>query len=136
MINTVCITGTLGRDVELRHTSTGSANCFISVYTDTGWNQKEQKMHHAYISASAFGKNAEYLGNAKKGDRVELTGHCDCYKDRNGHYVQSVMIENVSVIRAEKRQTVEPEPVDYSNILPGLNNGAESNRNDDFDMPF
>jgi len=131
MINKVLLTGNLGRDVELRQTANGTSNCFISVKTETGWNKNEQKMHYAYISCSAFGNNADYLAKAHKGDHVEIEGHCDSYKGRDGKYVQSIMVDKVTVIYQEKKVEVQEEPMDYSNIIP-----QETNRNDEFDMPF
>jgi len=77
-LNKVTLLGNLGRDVELRHTSSGEvvANCQLATSTD--WKDKESGERQSateWHRCVAFGKVAELIGQfCHKGSSVFFEG--------------------------------------------------------------
>lgn len=107
-LNLVQIIGRLGRDPELRYTSSGSPLCSLNVatdesYTDRDGNKVERVEWHR---VSAFGKIAESCGNyLAKGSLVYVEGNLTTRKwqDQNGQERFTTEIKAKSVQFLDKR---------------------------------
>ena len=88
-LNLVQIIGRLGRDPELRYTSSGSPICSLNVATDESYTDRDgNKVERAeWHRVSAFGKIAESCANyLAKGSLVYVEGNPTTRKwqDQNG----------------------------------------------------
>lgn len=74
MINDVTLIGRLGRDPELRTTTTGKMFCTASIAT-TAWNSKTETETTTWHNVQAWDKLAEIIANkARKGLLVYARG--------------------------------------------------------------
>lgn len=86
-LNHVIISGRLTRDPELRHLSTGTAKCDLSIAITEYYKQndeRKEKVH--YLDVVAWTKMAEYAADKmRKGDDVVVQGKLsmDQWEDRN-----------------------------------------------------
>lgn len=103
-LNSVLIVGHLTRDAEVAFAQSGTAYAKFSVYTKesikkNGQWEKETTFHDCVC----FGKPAEWLGNAHKGQLVVLTGRIQKRKwqDKEGNNRISVEIicDSVQVMK-------------------------------------
>lgn len=83
-MNNITVVGRIGRDPELRFTSSGMAIANFSVATDYGRDDKKKTTWHNVV---VFGEMAENVaGSLHKGARVIVAGRLDIseYDDKNG----------------------------------------------------
>lgn len=82
-MNQIQIIGKLGKDVQVKYTSTGKAVAEVSVAADS-WHGKEKKTE--WFNLQAWEKTAEILQRAGKGDLIFCDGRMTTtkYQDRNG----------------------------------------------------
>lgn len=84
-MNKAIICGNLGRDVELRHTNSGTPVAEVSIATTRKWGDNEETQWHRVIVWADSGANfARLLG---KGDKVLIEGRIQYrdYEDRDGN---------------------------------------------------
>lgn len=120
MFNKVTLIGHLGRDAELKFTSSGNPVVNFSMATNRKWNnsagelQEEVQWHKVVF----WGKRGEAVSQyLTKGKLVAVEGRYTNrkYQDRDGNdrYVSEVVCENVVLLGrdspAEPRQQVENE---------------------------
>lgn len=112
-LNLVQIIGRLGRDPELRYTSSGSPICSLNVatdesYTDRDGNRVERvEWHRVFV----FGKIAESCANyLAKGSLVYVEGNLTTRKwqDQNGQDRSTTEIKAKSVQFLDKRNDGQP----------------------------
>ena len=112
-LNLVQIIGRLGRDPELRYTSSGSPICSLNVatdesYTDRDGNRVERvEWHRVFV----FGKIAESCANyLAKGSLVYVEGNLTTRKwqDQNGQDRSTTEIKAKSVQVLDKRNDGQP----------------------------
>lgn len=127
-INKVTLLGHLGRDAEVKYTTTGKAVCNASLATEKSWKKDgEWKKSTTWHKIVAWGKLAEALGLGTKGSLVLVEGELTqrSWENREGvkQYVTEVQASLVVVIG--KLQTVptevdreEPPPPDTDNDVP------------------
>ena len=75
--NKVILMGNLTRDPELRYTSSGYAIANLAIATNRKWKDQEgnPKEEVTYIEISAFGKQAELIGEyLQKGKGIHIEG--------------------------------------------------------------
>ena len=99
-LNTITLTGRLGRDPEVRYTQKGSAVTTLSLavqYDDrTSW-----------IKAMVFGKTAEIIGQyAKKGSRIGVSGRIqeDKWTDKDGQKRSVLVVITSQVVFLDKKE--------------------------------
>ena len=101
-MNQVQLLGNLARDAELRFTQSGKAVATFTVaatntYIDSTTN--ETKEQTAFVNCVVWGKQAEAVGQCKKGDRLLVNGRIQTrsYEDSNGQkkYVTEVVADFV-----------------------------------------
>lgn len=106
MINRVCLTGRITKDVELRKTTTGKS--VVSYTLAVQRNQKEAD----YINCVAWNQTAELMSqHLHKGSLIGVDGRLQTrsYDDQTGKkvYITEVMTDSISFL--EKKTTAEPQ---------------------------
>jgi len=104
-VNKVILIGNLGKDPELRYTSSGVAVATFSLATNEQWrdpdgNQQEKTEWHNLV---AWRKLAEICGEyLKKGSKVYLEGRLQyrTYDDKNGvkRYVTEIVMDQMLML--------------------------------------
>lgn len=106
MLNKVMLIGNLGRDPEIRHTSTGSPVANFSIATNRRWkdrdgNRQEQTEWHNIV---VFGRQAEIAGQyLTRGRRIYLEGRLQTssWDDKNTgekKYRTEIICENFQML--------------------------------------
>lgn len=142
MINRVCLTGRLTKDVELMKTQSGNVISHITLAVDRNF-KKDGQQNTDFINCVAFGKQAEAMNNyLSKGSLIGIDGRIQTrnYKNKQGQtvYVTEVIVDSFSFLEYKKKETysptgVNPDPQAY-----------EQTNDDDFvgldiqneDLPF
>jgi single-strand DNA-binding protein len=133
-VNKVMLIGNLGKDPELRYTSSGVAVATFSVATNESWrdpdgNMQERTQWHNIV---AWRKLAEICGEyLKKGSKVYLEGRIQyrTYDDKNGvkRFVTEVVLEDMVMLDSKSAGPSaempppagrEEPPADKSDDLP------------------
>jgi len=104
-VNKVILIGNLGKDPELRYTSSGVAVASFSVATNESWkdpegNTQERTQWHNIV---AWRKLAEICGEyLKKGSKLYLEGRLQYrnYDDKNGvkRYVTEIVMDEMVML--------------------------------------
>ena len=107
-LNLVQIIGRLGRDPELRYTSSGSPICSLNVATDESYNDRDGNRVERveWHRVSVFGKIAESCANyLAKGSLVYVEGNLTTRKwqDQNGQDRSTTEIKAKSVQFLDRR---------------------------------
>lgn len=107
-LNLVQIIGRLGRDPELRYTSSGSPICSLNVATDKSYNDRDGNRVERveWHRVSVFGKIAESCANyLAKGSLVYVEGNLTTRKwqDQNGQERFTTEIKAKSVQFLDRR---------------------------------
>jgi single-strand DNA-binding protein len=104
-VNKVTLIGNLGKDPELRYTSSGVAVATFSMATSESWkdpegNTQERTQWHSIV---AWRKLAEIVGEyLKKGSKIYLEGRLQYrnYDDKNGvkRYVTEIVMDEMVML--------------------------------------
>lgn len=104
-VNKVTLIGNLGKDPELRYTSSGVAVSTFSMATSESWkdpegNTQERTQWHSIV---AWRKLAEIVGEyLKKGSKIYLEGRLQYrnYDDKNGvkRYVTEIVMDEMVML--------------------------------------
>ena len=116
-MNKAIIVGRLGKNPEVRTTSSGKAVANLSVATDRIGNKETREKITDWHRVSVFGQQAEFIGKyAAKGDTVLAEGAIvtNTYTDRNGAEQRSTEILAVSVRLIGRIQKREDEGAGYA----------------------
>lgn len=134
MINKVILIGNLGKDPELRHTSSGAAVTSFSVATSESYKDKAGEWQnltewHNIVLWNEAAERAEK--QLKKGDKVYIEGKLKTDKyDKEGatHYSTKII---ASLFRSlEKKEAVNQEPVTQEEMESRASGTTED------DLPF
>jgi len=121
MINHVIINGYLGKDPEVKKTTTGKSVCNFSICQsrkDSNGNQISK-----WYQINAWERTADFLGlQCKKGDMILIDGHMDYReyeKDGQRRTVQEIIADTITFERqgnnhAEHFQNTQPSQPTYS----------------------
>ena len=90
------IVGTCGRDPEFKLTAKGTAMCSASLAVNT-WNPTAREAKTSWHYVLAFGKQAEILKNARKGEAVYIEGRIES-EQRDGQTYFTTIVNEVRVI--------------------------------------
>lgn len=105
-INKAQILGRLGRDPELKQTSTGKEYCSFRVATSSKYNGNETTVWH---SVKTWGKLAEICGKyLKKGSQVYIEGRID-NREHEGKYYSDIVATDVQFLDSRKNSDEKPE---------------------------
>lgn len=107
-MNIITIAGTLGKDAELRHLSSGDAVCSFSVADSAGRDKPT-----IWWNCSLFGKRAEALQQyLTKGQKVTVAGTVSEreWTDRDGQQRKSMEVRVSEIALQGQRQEGAPAP--------------------------
>jgi single-strand DNA-binding protein len=135
-VNKVTLIGNLGKDPELRYTSSGVAVSTFSMATSESWkdpegNTQERTQWHSIV---AWRKLAEIVGEyLKKGSKIYLEGRLQYrnYDDKNGvkRYVTEIVMDEM-VMLDSRGGGASPQQESGSTQLPEESGGKVD------DLPF
>jgi single-strand DNA-binding protein len=104
-VNKVILIGNLGKDPELRYTSSGVAVASFSIATNETWRDPEGNVQERtqWHNVVAWRKLAEICGEyLKKGSKIYLEGRLQyrTYDDKNGvkRYVTEVIMDELLML--------------------------------------
>jgi single-strand DNA-binding protein len=137
MVNKVFLIGRLGRDPEIRHTTSGSAVANFSVATDERWTDSEgnRQTRTEWHNIVAWRKLAEICGQyLRKGRLVFIEGRIQTreWDDRDGNKRRTteIVASNMQMLggRGQDDEPAEsPQKQDQNNMEIGIT---------DDDIPF
>lgn len=101
-INTVCISGRLGTDPEMKYFESGNVSCEISVAVNK-YSSKKKVEEPTWHICRAWGKFAEYIGEyARSGSMVFINGSLekDVFEDTDGkkRAISYILIDRIKII--------------------------------------
>lgn len=115
-MNRAILLGRLGKDPELRHTSSGTAVINFSLATSRKYKTKSgaAKEETQWHQCNGFGKTAEIISQYfSKGDQILLEGMIQYrnYDDRDGNkkYVTEILIDRFEFVGANKERSQESQ---------------------------
>lgn len=128
-VNKCILLGRLGRDPEVRYTTTGSALCTFSIATSEKWTKDGQKHEQTeWHNCVAFGKVAELVSKyVFKGSQVYIEGSLRTTK-KDDKYFTNINVQSIQFLDSKK---------DSDNDMP--KNNYQAPINDGFtadDIPF
>lgn len=124
--NVAILDGTLGRDVEIKYTTTGKSVANFSIAVDNGYGQN--KKDPFWFNVVAWGPLAEYAGNnLSKGSKVTVYGRLTTRKYTNKSGVEVTVTEVVANALAVRE-------TDKSNPKPAAR--PQTQQVADEDIPF
>ncbi len=118
-VNKVILIGNLGKDPELRYTSSGVAVASFSVATNESWKDPEGNIQERtqWHNIVAWRKLAEICGEyLKKGSQLYLEGRLQYrnYDDKNGvkRYVTEIVMDEMIMLggRGGGTSSAAPDP--------------------------
>lgn len=112
MFNFVALTGKLGRDPEVRHTSSGRSVGSFSVATDVGTKDNKRTM---WVNVTAWAELADYAGeNLRKGQEVTVVGRLEPeeYTKKDGTEVKTLKITANSIAPSIRKPREEKQEED------------------------
>jgi single-strand DNA-binding protein len=136
-VNKVTLIGNLGKDPELRYTSSGVAVATFSMATSESWkdpdgNTQERTQWHNIV---AWRKLAEIVGEyLKKGSKIYLQGRLQYrnYDDKNGvkRYVTEIVMDELVMLDSRGGGGASAQPDAGNAPLPDESGGKVD------DLPF
>jgi single-strand DNA-binding protein len=137
MVNRVFLIGRLGRDPEIRHTTSGSAVANFSVATDERWTDSEgnKQTRTEWHNIVAWRKLAEICGQyLQKGRLVFIEGRIQTreWDDRDGNKRRTteIIASNMQMLGGREQADTTPQPQNQQD-----QNSMEIGITDD-DIPF
>ncbi len=116
-INKVTLIGNLGKDPELRYTSSGVAVATFSLATNESWKDQDGNVQDKtqWHNIVAWKKLAEICGEyLKKGAKVYLEGRLQyrTYDDKNGvkKYVTEIVLDEMLMLDTRGASGAPAEP--------------------------
>jgi single-strand DNA-binding protein len=139
-VNKVILIGNLGKDPEVRHTTSGAAVANFSIATNEAWNNREGQREERteWHRVVAFGKLAEICGQyLKRGKQVYIEGRLQTrsWDDRDGNkrYTTEIVAATMTMLgRAGEGPSDSYAPPIAEDPFPG----ASSSGPEDDDIPF
>lgn len=128
-VNKVTILGTLGRDVEIRHTASGTAVTSFSVATESyipAKDGKEARRDTTWINCVAWQKDAENISkHCHKGSKIYIQGRLQSRKAVINNIEQNiveVVVEEFTPLHAGNKKidggNEAAQPTDTSSNTP------------------
>jgi len=100
--------GQLTKEVEIKFSQSGTAIAKGTVFTKKWKKDKDDEFHH--FDFVCFGKQAEWLSDAKKGNHIMISGEIqqEKWEDKDGNKRSKVSIigHEVRNLDGEKKSTV------------------------------
>jgi single-strand DNA-binding protein len=142
-LNKAMLLGYVGKDPELRYTSSGTAVASFSLATNESWKDKEGERQERteWHNCTAWGKLAEIVGEyVKKGSKLYVEGkiQTESYeKDGVKKYTTKIVVAQLLMLDSKEsgsdESTSDPEPEPKASAKGKT--GKKSTPKDD-DLPF
>ena len=115
-MNRVIIQGRITKDVELRHTQTGTAIAKLNVAVRRKLKNKEGKYDSDFVNCIAYNQLGETISKYfKKGNRIAIEGRLQSgsYTNQKGDkiYTTDVVIDEVEFIDEKPKEETQTEIV-------------------------
>ncbi len=112
-INKVILIGNIGRDPELKQTTTGTAVCALTLATTRRVKDKDPETE--WHTCTAYGRTAEIASQyLAKGSSVYVEGrlHTRKWTDKNGNtrYTTEIIIENLQMLGSKNSNGNASQP--------------------------
>jgi single-strand DNA-binding protein len=144
-LNKVMLIGNLGKDPELRYTTSGVAVATFSIATSESWKDQDGNLQERteWHNIVVWRKLAEICGEwLKKGKRVYIEGRIQTrsYDDKNGvkKYVTEIVADDMIMLdgggSAGKSTQAGGNQATETSIQPGTGTVGTSEKDDD--LPF
>lgn len=122
-LNTVCITGRLGRDPEVKYTSSNKSVCNISLAVDDSYQGAtgERVDRAVWIDVTLWGATADIAGRyLSKGSRCAISGRLsvDEWQDAEGNKRSKVKVTADRLVLLEKRGDAPAKAADHAPPAP------------------
>lgn len=122
-MNTICLTGRVCAQPELKQTTSGLSVCSFSVAVDRDYKVNGQKVSD-FIPCVFWRGTAEFVSKYfGKGDMIAVVGSLESRKytdkDGNNRIVWEVKADKVNFCGGKKEQEKQPENIDYEEITDG-----------------
>ena len=118
-VNKAILLGRLGKDPELKQTTTGKSVCTFSVATDTSYGGNKETTWHNIV---AWGKQAEVINEyLSKGREIYVEGRItnrSYEKDGQKKYVTEIVLESFSFVGGKQEAKEETKPVRPEDDVP------------------
>jgi single-strand DNA-binding protein len=116
-INKVILIGNIGRDLELKQTTTGTAVCTLTLATTRRVKDKEPETE--WHNCTAYGRTAEIASQyLAKGSSVYIEGrlHTRKWTDKSGNnrYTTEIIIENLQMLGSKNSANSASQPQQQS----------------------
>lgn len=112
--------GYIGRDIEVRTTTTDMQVARFSIGINRGKDRDGQDKGTDWINCVAFGRTAENIGKYfSKGSQIAVTGHIQTGKyDKDGvtHFTTDVIVDRFDFCGKKSEPTYEPQPQGFSTL--------------------
>ena len=143
-VNKVMLVGRIGKDAELRYTSSGAAVGTVSLATSETWKDKagEKQEKTEWHRVVLWGKTAEILAEyLVKGRQIYVEGKLQTrsWEDKSGQkrYTTEIRADSVVLLgRADGEQRGESRRARTSEPEPAENGGNEGHDENVDDIPF
>ncbi len=144
-LNKVMLIGNLGKDPELRYTTSGVAVATFSIATSESWKDQDGNLQERteWHNIVTWRKLAEICGEwLKKGKRVYIEGRIQTrsYDDKNGvkKYVTEIVADDMIMLDgaggAGRTATQTGTQSTEGSVSPGTDTGGGAQKDDD--LPF
>lgn len=141
-VNKAILLGNLGRDPELKYTSSGKAVCTFSLATSERWTGADGQKNEStcWHNIVAWGKQAEVIKEyMSKGRQLFIEGRIQnrSYDDKDGNkkYISEVVVQNFSFVGGRGDSASGSAGEGQSDPPPPPPPAGDSAGNDD-DLPF
>ncbi len=137
MINSVCLTGRLTKDVELQKTGKGTSVVNFTVAVDDRLKGQNGEKTSSFLNCRAFGGCADILAKyTHKGSLVGVEGYLyqksGTNKEGKNFNVTYIVVDNIALLEPKKGEKVESDEEPTTTTETG-------NTDDDLtaeDLPF
>lgn len=137
MLNRVCLTGRLTKDVDLRYTQSGTAVGSLTLAVNRLFTNQQGEHEADFINCVIWRKSAESFANfAHKGSLVGIDGRIQTrnYESQQGQrvYVTEVVVDNFALLEPRGKSN-NSDDQQRDNVPPQRKgNGGHSNSGDPF----
>jgi single-strand DNA-binding protein len=136
-LNKVFLIGRLGKDPDLRYSTSGTAIASFSLATNHGQKNEQGSWEDAteWHNVKAFGKNADFSGEyLKKGTLIFVEGRLQTsnWEDQKGqkHYRTEIIISSIQLLGSKNENGKKIDQNDKAKV----SDIAKNEENDD--LPF
>lgn len=143
-MNSVCMTGRITKDPEIRHTQNQIACLMFTLAVDRGYKDAQGNKLSDFIPCVAWNSKAEFISKyVKKGNMLEVTGTIQSrmYQNQQGEnrVLIEVILDSVSNLTPKPKEEV-PAPQEPSRFNPTYQKPEQKKTQefiiDDEDLPF